>query len=317
MNDLDLQNIIEYLLNLNFEEREILDLDDSLVFGMDMEFICKNVKELERSIKEINSLYFPYNDKYKVLYNNVLFNVLRQDNYVSIDTPIFKDSNVMYESLKDLLLKIKELQMSISNNKGLHIHGDLSYFENDTNMLMLFLKTFLIYENIIYRFGFGESDFSNNNIMLFSKPSSNLLYDYLNKKDLSTDFNKNIEELKKILICKGYSINFHGKDKNVKNDTVEFRFFNNSLNPIIVQNYISLIGNMLSSVKSYNIDPELINYKFQNYDRNLYNISNYSNIDSANALEFADMIFPNSIDKDYFLKQYFIKENVKTKKLVS
>lgn len=317
MEHIDLQNLIEYLLNLNVEYRKLLDLDNSLVFGMDLEYICKNIKEIEKTVKDINNTYYMHSDKFKLIYNHVLFNILRQDNYVSLNTPVFTDSNIFYESLKDMLFELDNSCVEISNNKGLHIHTDLSYFEEDTNLLHLFLKLFTVYENVLYRFGYGDADFSSNNTMLFSKPSSNLLHEYLSRKNLSTDYYQNINELKKILICKGYSINFHEIDKNVKNETIEFRFFNNTFNPIIIQNYISLIGNLFSSIKGNDIDIELLDYKFENYDKLLYSIENYSNVDSVNALEFADTIFNNSVDKDYFLKQYFIKEKIKTKKLVS
>ena len=317
MEYIDLQNLLEYLLSISSEYREILNLDDSLVFGLDTEYKFNNAKEIEKMVKEINNTYFPYNDKYKVMYNHVLFNFLKQENSISIDTPVFSDSNIFYESLKELLVKLEKSNVELSDNKGLHIHVDLSYFEEDTNTLINFLKVFAIYENILFRFGYGDSDFCSNNSNLISKPSSNIIYDYLINKNKSLDFYKSIEELKRILICKGYSINFHDKDKNVKNETIELRFFNNTFNPVIIQNYISLVGNLFSSVKNNNVDLELLDYKFDNYNRNLYNLENYSTLDSINAIEFADNIFSNSQDEEYFLKQYFIKEKVKIKQLVS
>ena len=162
MEYIDLQNLLEYLLSVSSEYRGILNLDDSLVFGLDTEYKSNNAKEIEKMVKEINNTYFPYNDKYKVMYNHVLFNFLKQENSISIDTPIFSDSNIFYESLKELLVKLEKSNVELSDNKGLHIHVDLSYFEEDTYTLINFLKVFAIYENILFRFGYGDSDFCSN-----------------------------------------------------------------------------------------------------------------------------------------------------------
>ena len=315
MNEQELHALLEYLKNLNLSYRKELNVSSDINFGIDMQFLGSSIKVMERCIKDVNkSTNFVNNSKYALTFNKSLYSVLKDKSEIEFNTPIFNNSKDFFDDFKKLLVIFQKNGLEYSFNKGIHIHVDLSIFDKDSISLLTFLKLYSVFENIIFRFGYGEQEDSNSNIDMFSRPSSELIHDYI--PSFSYSFDENISNLKQILKCKSYSLNFHTHDNKVKNDTLEFRMFNNTFNPVIIQNYISMVGNMIDSVVNKRIDLDMLDYTYSQYINNM-SLESYSKVDSSSALEFSDLVFNHSIDKDYFLKQYFIKDNPKIKKLVS
>ena len=315
MNEQELHALLEYLKNLNLSYRKELNVDSDINFGLDMQFLGSSIKVMERCIKDVNkSTNFINNSKYALTFNKSLYSVFKDKSEIEFNTPIFNNSREFFDDFKDLLVIFQNNGLEYSINKGIHVHVNLSVFEQDSIALLTFLKLFSVFENIIFRFGYGEQEESNFNVQMFSKPSSQLIHDYI--PNMSYSFDENISNLQQILTCKSYSLNFHTHDNKVKNDTLEFRMFNNTFNPIIIQNYISMVGNMIDSVVNKRIDLDMLDYVYSQYINNK-TLDSYSHVDSSSAIEFSDLIFSHTVDKDYFLKQYFIKDNPKIKKLVS
>ncbi|MBQ3475532.1 MAG: amidoligase family protein [Bacilli bacterium] len=314
MNEQELHALLDYLKNLNLTYRKELNVSSDINFGLDMQFLGSSIKVMERCIKDVNkSTNFINNSKYALTFNKSLYSVFKDKSEIEFNTPIFNNSKEFFEDFKNLLVIFQDNGLVYSINKGIHIHVDLSVFEKDSISLSNFLKLYSVYENIIFRFGYGEQEASNSNIHMFSKPSGQLIHNFI--PNMSYSFDENIKNIRQILTCKSYSLNFHTHDNIVKNDTIEFRMFNNTFNPIIIQNYISMVGNMIDSIVNKRIDLDVLDYVYSQ-SINAKTINQYSEIDYNNALEFSDLIFSHSIDKDYFLKQYFIKEDKKIKKLV-
>ena len=149
---------------------------------------------------------------------------------------------------------------------------------------------------------------------LYSKELSNLLYDFIKGNDITDDFNRNIDILRKKVIKKDHALNINKKNQVLKSDSIGFKMYNSKTNIFVIQNYINLVLNLIERIKNDDIDNSYLDDKLLNYDYNFYKTENYKDSYYSDALEFCDLIFLDDIDKDYFLRQYFIKE--KTKKLV-
>ncbi len=311
MNIVDEHNIVNNLLNKEFKYRDILNVDNDIPFGMELEFVSYNKKDVDKIVKDLKA----QKKNYKVDDANKSYNLLNENKIYELKTPSLYNNTSTFKDIKDTCDILERNKVQTSNNKGMHVHVDLSSLDEYSEYLFTFLKIFSIYEHIIFRFSYGEDETSNINISSYSREISNLLYNYLSREDLSDDFNHNIDELQKLLTCKSYALNFHKKDNNVKNDTIEMRTFNSTLNPIIIQNNINLFLSIISSIRNNEIDKDLINYRFEEYDKGFYVRENYSKINESDALEFSDLIFSHEIDKEYFLRQYEIKKQ-KIKKLV-
>lgn len=305
----------EKLLELDFSYRNMLNIDDEMKFGTELEFVSSNKNDLIKMLKTINHKY-NLTDNYSITDNNKIYNMFTNDKVFEIKSPVLNNDINHFSSLKAICDALEELKVKTSNQKGMHVHVNLSSFDEETEYLFTFLKLFSIYEHIIFRFSFGEERTSNINVSSYSREISNILYSYLIRKNLSSDFYENINELRTLLKCKSYALNFHKKDDSVKEDTIEMRTFNSVINPVIVQNNINLLLNMITRITYSELDRDLLDYRFKNYDKGFYVRENYSEEHLDDAIEFSDLMFESETDKDYFLRQYLIKNDPKTKKLV-
>lgn len=313
MGETDLKNLIAYLQSFDYEDRGSTDLSESLKFGLDMHYQFQNLKEIEKIFKVLNKFYSNNSkDKFEYSYDKNIYNAFLPTNHLIINTPVFTDNVGFYNELKDLLVSLKEKGATLNRNKGIHVHTDLSILENDNRHLLTLLKILTLYENVIFRFGFGEDDRSNINLENFSKAVSPLVYKYIHNYDFLKPFEEHISDLKKILICKSYAINFHDKDKNVSNETIEFRMFNGTFDLNTIQNYVNFVGNMMYAIVKNHVDLDVLDYSLDGYDVNEHTIEKYALSDPTAAVELSEIIFNKREDQVRFLKQYMFKK----KKLV-
>ena len=78
----------------------------------------------------------------------------------------------------------------------------------------------------------------------------------------------------------------------------------------ITQNNINTFGKLLEFIYQDKYDQEDLDYKLNKNILSYEETFNYSQIDFEKALEFADLIFDDNIDKINFLKQYIKDDNV-------
>ena len=313
MGEADLKNLIAYLQSFDYEDRECTNLDESLKFGLDMHYQFQNIKIIEKIFKALNRYYSKNSkDKFEYSYNKNIYNQYLSNNHLIVNTPVFTDTPEFYEELKDCLDTLKEKGTTLNPNKGIHVHTNLSILENDNRHLLTLLKIITLYENIIFRFGFGESDRSNINLETYSKAVSPLVFKYIRSFDITKPFEEHIHELQKILICKSYAINFHNKDKSVSNDTIEFRMFNGTFDLTTIQNYVNFVGNVMYQIVKNRVDLDVLDYSLDTYDIKKYSLDKYSDFDPSGAVELSEVIFDKREDQARFLKQYIFKK----KKLV-
>ena len=81
--------------------------------------------------------------------------------------------------------------------------------------------------------------------------------------------------------------------------TLEFRCPNGTFNPTIWQNNVNLFVKMMKYSSSSKFDKEYIDKRIKPIC-----INEANKIYLEDALELADLIFDNNLDKIYFLRQY-------------
>ena len=309
MGETDLKNLIAYIQSFDYEDRECTNLDSSLNFGLDMHYQFQNIKDIEKIFKMLTKYYSNSSkSKFDYSYNKNIYNPNLSTNHLIINTPVFQDTKEFYLELKDYLYYLKEKGVLLNPAKGVHVHTDLSILENDNRYLLTLLKIITLYENIIFRFGFGESDKSNINLETYSKAVSPLVFKYIRSFDITKPFEEHINELQKILICKSYAINFHSKDKKVTNDTIEFRMFNGTFDLTTIQNYVNFVGNMMYQIVKDHVDIDMLDYSIDVYDVNKYTLDKYPESDPTGAVELSEIVFDKREDQVRFLKQYMFKK---------
>ena len=310
---------LDYFLNLLdkylIKYRESLKLGPSITFGTEIEVSDANIYELKRKIDLNQTFISPW---YTVFEPSVFKGC-------ESDSPIMYDMKEYWDDLKkicNILYSISETNEQTSS----HIHIGATVLGTNKRAWLNFIKLWATYENIIYRFTNGEYINTRVCATKYASPMKYLFYEVYKK------YKFNSKSLYNMLVSlsneRTQAVNFMNvfkldidleKDKN----TIEFRTPNGTLDYIIIQNNINLFTKLLIYSKSSDYNDDIIerrkrNEKFKNINYDVYN-----EIYLSQALEFADLIFDNNLDKINFLKQYLKSfeitniQNVKCKKFTS
>ena len=302
MSGIDLQDLIYYLDNYYLELRNRLGFDDSVTFGLELEFENCNQKSIkEELVKLLNYSW-----------------ILKDDSSLEmggeINSPILKDRVSAWKNLKKVCSVVNRNAV-IGPHCGGHVHIGTQVIGENPKSWINFIKLWSVYENIIYRFSYGNYLSARDSIR-FARPLAEAFWNYY---EIFKDVNKiNCELILNYLKKISGAINF-GKVENIKkmiqDNTIEFRCPNGTLDPVIWQNNVNLFINILLYSKSSRYNDDIIQ-KRRNINEDKYfslwynksdkssNLKWYDEIYLQQALELCDMIYTNNYDKVYFLKQY-------------
>lgn len=283
--------------------RKSLNLKEKLTFGFEIEFDDIDYVAFYYKIKK----YIDQEWQYK-LDSSLPFGA-------EVCSPILEDNCESWKKLQEVC-KIISSSATITEECSSHIHIGANSLGNKVDSWFNFIKLWATYENIIYRFLAGEFLNPRWCISVYAAPVKNLYYETYNGL-------KNRENIKawdiinKISKGVNYNVNtcrIRDIDINYYDNTFEFRGANGSFNPVILQNNVNFILNLLNSVKKDDFNQEIVDIRMRINRYSLQNTEDdYSNIYLDQALELADLIFDNNLDKLNFLKQYLKSFEVENK----
>ena len=334
----DLDEFLLYLNNYYLEYRDSLGLDDEITFGIEIEierFKCKLDKFDEFQVL-INNVVG--NDRWDTKNDISLYNYSSFDNKVifgrEIASDILTDNDKTWIDINNVC-NIASLYGVIGDKCGAHVHVGAQILGDNTLYWYRFLKLLVIYENIIYRFLYGEY-LTHRSIMMDKTKPGALFYDSKLEK-IHQELDGGLFHMLKILNSgdnlfsrelKFFGISFWHMlcddeynlydNYNVCNKycTVECRAGNGTTNPIVWQNNINFFIKMLLYCKSERFNNDILDSRRGMVESMFGDISRYSEIYLEQAIEFCDMIFDNNIDKIYFLRQYLKSFEVSKKAFV-
>ena len=226
-----------------------------------------------------------------------------------------------HSSWKDFykVFQLFDGKQEITDTCSSHVHIGVQMLGSEPLHWNNFLKLWSVYENVIYRFCFGEYlnprlYMSKYAIPIAKKIES--IYKEL-ENEYGAFFNPHrIQPLKEYCFRKHlknsryYAVNFSnvGKLFTFANlNTLEFRVGNGSLNPIVLQNYANLYLSLLEYAKNHSFDLDTIEKRREKLIA-FGRLDYYNELNFEEALELCDLIFDKNIDKIYFLRQY-LKDN--------
>lgn len=301
LSDLDKKELLNEIRNMKLVYRYKLYFSSNIKFGIEIEYGNAKKDNIKKALSDLSGEGLEYETYYRWQYTyDCNFATGRNNEYYGgeISSPIFKNKREYFRQIKNVCEILKDNNAIINEKMGFHIHVSEDTLKYKLEYLENLLKIYMLYEDIIFKFGFyGKKP--RTAIYKFSIPSSYIIYRILKNKEYSS-----YEELDNLLY------NFLNKSNSITKgeykDTFEFRNCNPTINPIIIQNNINLFCSLMECSKSKYIDIDKIDY-----DLKKFRLSSYSNIPSSKdinrAFELVDIVFKNDIDKKYFLKQFIMK----------
>lgn len=301
LSKLDKKELIKEIENMKFLYRDKLNFSTRIKFGIEIEYGNAKKSEIMDTLSNLTGEDLEYKTYHRWQYTFDYKIMIEEDNEYyggEISSPIFRNKKQYFKQIKYVCEVLKKYGATINDKTGFHVHVSEDILKSRLKYLENFLKIYMLYEDIIFKFGFyGQNP--RKVINTYSKPSSLKIYDILVNKTYSS-----YQELNRLLFP--FSSKFYSITKGEYKPTFEFRNCNGTIDPIIIQNNINLFCNLLESSKNKNIDIEKIDYDFNKFKLTLYSsLSLPKDIDRA--LEFSDIIFKNDLDKKYFLKQFMMK----------
>ena len=287
----DLQEFLVLLDDMYVKFRSSLNFSYKNSFGVELEFGEANLKNINNSL----------------IGNWILKEEETVKNGAEVNSPIMMDNGFYWTDLYRMCDMLRE-NSKITESCSLHVHCGAHILGDDIKHWINFIKLISVYENIMYRFGYGEYLSYRSAIKCYALPVADRFYKiYELYRKHEFDLYELIYKLKYI---RQQSVNFknvnEGRlDSFCDRNTVEFRFSNGTLDPAIIQNIVNFFLSLMNYSVSSKFDYDIVNYRYKKVLNGMSNLVFYNEIYIEQALELCDMIFNRNIDKLYFLRQYF------------
>ena len=290
MNKTDFLKIMSLLDENCLELRTTLNLKDYITFGVELEFEHSSNGKIQKYLSDEDLDWILTHDG-------------SLKNGGEINSPVLRDTISTWKELDDIC-NVVEKYARIAGRAGGHVHFGTQILGEDINNWFRFLKLWAGYENIIFRFCYGNYLDARKTIGFYAKPVSEKFKCMLLYGDFQRE--KDVYSLCSYFKSRYQAVNFNkvkGPEYGL-NNTIEFRCPNATLQSVVWQNNINLLAKLMLYCKSSNYDNDKVQNRFYDVDELTCNLSYYKEIFLEQSLELCDMIFDNNLDKLYFLKQY-------------
>lgn len=312
---LDLQDLLVQTENYLLEYRDKLNLPEDVTIGVEIEY--------EGILKK-------FTDKF--IENNLIGWRSKSDGSLifggEITSPVMTDRIEDWKELKMVCDYLTKRRADTLHNAGGHIHIGTCVLGEDIEAWKHFLKLYTAYENVLFRFVYGDKISGRRKLFKYAPPIADRLYAHLNQIENARNLLEiywAVPSYEKRVALNFKNTNFRYPNSRYYKNTLEFRSPNATTNAVIWQNNINALSKMLVSSREKVMDEQFLDYKLR-YEFYPYsgNEHLYNDISLKNVLEFVDLVFDNNLDKIYFLRQYLknfqenygIKTAVRAKRFV-
>lgn len=292
---LDLQDLLVETENFLLEYRDKLNLPDNLTFGVEIEY--ENILKM-------------FTDKFIEKKLNG-WNSKRDGSLISggeITSPVMTDKVEYWKELKMVCDYLTKKRADTLHNAGGHIHIGTCVLGDDIEAWRQFLKLYTAYENILFRFLYGDKINGRKKLFSYAKPIADILYNNMENISGMSNFSEMecfVPQDTRFLALNFKNIKFYNPNNFNNKNTLEFRSPNATTSAVVWQNNINTLAKMLVSSRKKIMNEEFLDYKLKKEFFPYYNNDYlYNNVILKNALEFVDLVFDNNLDKVYFLRQY-------------
>lgn len=318
---INLQELLLQIESFLLEYRSGLNLPNDLTFGIEIEYEGLSKIKTDEFVKTDFSGWISDTDGTLTSGGEII-------------SPIMTDSPKYWQELQEICQYLSKNGADTTHHAGGHIHISTCGLGSEVASWRQFLKLYMLYEGVIFRFANGDKINGRICQMKYAIPIADYLHNKLGKINSASS----LQDIRDILISMQYdeyqhltrrtAINFTNADfkypdYNYEKNTIEIRSPNATTDATIWQNNINAFAKMLLVAKNGKLDEDFLDYNLKNeFVAFACNEYTYNIINLKKVLEFVDLVFDNNLDKVYFLRQYLknfqdsygLKSTVKAKK---
>lgn len=291
----DLQDLLILIDDYQIPYRKRLAIDEGVTFGLELEFENCNRSKINT---ELIKYFKARDDAWRIVSDCSL------DSGAEVVTSILTDNNKTWKDLESVC-EFLQKHSTIGFKAGSHIHVGSHLLGNKKENWLQLIKIWSIYENIIFKFFYGEYLTPRPELKHYAKPRSRQFWDIYELHKCSSYTTKSL--LQNVSRNRDQALNFKNVDIDFPSlfslkNTIEFRSPNGTLNPIVWQNNVNLAISILKYSSCSDFDHDILNSR-----KNMLNFNEmdlYNEVFLSQALEFSDLIFSTNLDKINFLRQY-------------
>lgn len=232
---LDLQELLVQIEKFDLEYRDTLSLPSNVTFGTEIEYEKIDYYIVDKFIDENYSSWYSDTDG-------------SLNSGGEISSPILRDNLKSWNQLKSICDFLKNGKANADEMAGGHIHIGANVIGSDVEKWKKFIKVYIAYESILFRFFYGEKVKPREKLKRYAPPIADRLYKQLDKLNCARD----IDDIKNILYYSDRyqainfsNISFSSLDSFEEDNTIEFRVPNGTIEEVIWQNNINAIAKLM------------------------------------------------------------------------
>ena len=292
---------------INYEYENVLNGNTS-TFGVELEFVGGNADAIARELYDLGITAAPYRLNYHARVSDNTKWKLERDGSVSsgrqggeLVSPVLKDTPETWRQIEVICEVAKRHGARVNQSCGGHVHIGMKKLDTARQRWRRFFKMVENYEECLYRAAGGDLGRVRSNTSTYAT-NFNQRASMANRMNFRMDNEEDVRVMAERVsnMNRYYGINL----KNIATDrapTVEFRYFNGSLNPRQIQANIKLAAGIINAAeKSRWRDTDDENYKKRGQILKNANTSAGTRT-KEKMIELLDIAFSRKKDKDMIL----------------
>ena len=299
------ENINDELINYEYEN--VLNGNTS-TFGVELEFVGGDADSIASELYDLGITAAPYRLNYHARVSDNSKWKLERDSSVSsgsqggeLVSPVLKDTPETWRQIEVICEVAQRHGARVNQSCGGHVHIGMNKLDTARQRWRRFFKMIENYEECLYRAAGGDLGRIRRNASSYATSFSERASE-ANRMNFRMDNDEDVRVMAERVsrMNRYYGINL----KNIATDrapTVEFRYFNGSLNPKQIQANIKLAAGLINaSEKARWRDTDDENYKKRGQILKNANTSAGTRT-KEKMIELLDIAFSRKKDKDMIL----------------
>lgn len=314
-NEAEFENRLRNYQNITYEYENALN-GSNATFGLEIEFVGGDANAIARELYDLGICGYRERVRYHERSIPGKWKLERDGTVSSGDSggelvsPVLRDTPETWRDIETICNVAKRHGARIDNRCGAHVHIGMDQLDTARQRWRRFFKITSGYEECIYRAAGGDSGRIRSGHSDYSEEfSARADFGATTPMTLDNDYDLRMLTSRVSRENRYYGINLTNIYDNSKPNTVEFRYFNGSLNPTQLQANIKLAnGVMMAAEKARSRDVESDNIQTtESFKRRSKLISDYKNTSERSnkkMMEFVDIIFTRKRDKDALISVF-------------